>query len=223
MSEVSFSVVETASNRSSAFAVRLRARSLLRGLHREGCVLGDGDKDVDLVTARPAARDRLVDREDAEQLAVRPTHRREQRVVRMPCGRVVGDNEVRRVRGAADCIPVELAGREEVRAALQESRVEERLPFGRRLNLAEQRGARVVAPVDRRDDEVVPLAPVQVDHHRPERERVGDGAGDRGEQLRQLLAGSDEARYFEQPAEPRENRGLARVDGSHRLLKIGLR
>ena len=72
-------------------AVRLRTRAFLRGLHGERCVLGDGDEDVDLVAARPAARERLVDGEDAEQLAVRPTHRHEQRVVRMPRGRVVAE------------------------------------------------------------------------------------------------------------------------------------
>ena len=74
-------------------AVRLRARAFLRGLDGERRVLGDGDEDVDLVAARPAARDRLVDREDAEQLAVRPAHRHEQRVVRMPG---VGSSETTR-------------------------------------------------------------------------------------------------------------------------------
>ena len=109
-------------------------------------------------------------------------------------------------------VPVELAGRDEVRAALQEPRVEQRLPLGRRLNLAEQRGPRVVAPVDGRDDEVVPLAAVEVDDDSSEGERVGDRARDRPEELRQLLAGAHEARHFEQPAEPREDRGLAQVD-----------
>ena len=82
---------------------------------------------------------------------------------------------------------------------------------------------RVVAPVDGRDDEVVPLAAVQVDDDSPERERVGDGARDRGEELRKLFAGANEPRDFEQSAEPREDRGLAQVDSSHRLQKIGFR
>ena len=75
-------------------AVRLRARGLLCRLHRERGVLGDGDEHVDLVAARLAPGDRLVDGEDAEQLAVRAAHRREQRVVRMPRVRVVADRQV---------------------------------------------------------------------------------------------------------------------------------
>ena len=41
------------------------------------------------------------------------------------------------------------------------------------------------------------------------------------EELRKLFAGADEPRDFEQSAEAREDRGLAQVDGSHRLQKIG--
>ena len=186
-------------------------------------MLADRDEDIDLVAARPASRERLVDGEDAEQLAVRPAHRHEQRVVRMPRGRIVGDDEIGCIRRAADCVPVELAGGDEVRASLEEARVEQRLPLGRRLYLAEQRGARIVASVDRRDDEVVPFAAVQVDDDGAERERVGDRPGDRGEELRELFAGADQPRDFEQPAEAREHRGLAQVDGSHRLRKIGFR
>ena len=139
VSDVSFSVVETASSRSSASRFACARAAFLCGLHGERRVLADGDEDVDLVAARAAARERLVDGEDAEQLAVRSAHRHEQRVVRMPRGRVVGDDEVRRVGRAADGVPVDLAGRDEVRAALQEARVEQRLPLRRRLHLAEQR------------------------------------------------------------------------------------
>ena len=124
---------------------------------------------------------------------------------------------------SAPSLPVELALRHEVRAALQEPLVEQRLPVATWLHLAEQRLARLVAAVDGRDDEVVPFAAVEVDHDRAEPERVRDGPRDRREELRKLLARADEARDFEQAAEPREDRGLTQVEGGHCLQKIGSR
>ena len=167
----SLSRAETASRCASASLFAFARRRLLSRLDRERGVLRDRDEDVDLVAARLAAGDRLVDGEDPEQRAVGAAHRDEERVVRMPRVRVVADRQVGRERVEV-ARPVELAVGEEVGAALQEARVEQRVPVRDLPHLAEQRFARLVAAVDRRDDEVVPFAAVEVDHDRPERERV---------------------------------------------------
>ena len=194
-------------------AIRLCVRRLLRRLHDDRRVLGDRDEDVDLVAARLPARDRLVDGEDAEELAVGGAQRREERVVRMPGVRVVAHRQVGRERLVL--APVELAGGDEVGAALQEPLVEQRLPVGRLPNLPEERLARLVAAEHGRDDEVVPLAPIEVDHDRAEGERIGCSAGDRREELRELFTGSHEARYLEEAAQPREDRRLPLVKCCH--------
>ena len=161
-------------------AIRLRARRLLGRFDRERRVLADGDQYVELVAGRLAAGDRLVDREDPEQRAVRAAHRGEQRVVRMPRTRVVGDGDVGREGRLAVGLPVELAGGNEVHAALEIALVEQRLPVGHLADAAEQRLARLVAPVDGADDEIVPFAPVEIDDDRAEGERVRDRLRDRG-------------------------------------------
>ncbi len=86
-------------------AAGLGASGLLRGLDCDRCVLGDGDEHVDLVSARLAARERLVDGENPEQSAVAAAHRHEERVVGMPRPRVVADLEIRRVHAAASTRP----------------------------------------------------------------------------------------------------------------------
>jgi len=90
----------------------------------------------------------------------------------------------------------------EVCAALQEPLVEERLPVRHLPHLPEQLFARLAAAVDGADDVVVPLAPVEVDHDGAERERVGDGARDRREELRELVTGPHEPGHLEEAPQP---------------------
>ena len=112
-------------------------------------------------------------------------------------------------------------GGNDVGAALQEAPVEQRLPVVDLAHLAEQRLARPFAAVDGADHEVVPFAAVEVDDHRPERERVGDRPRDRQEEVGQLVARPDEARHLEQSAQPREDRRLTQIDSRHRTSSIG--
>ena len=202
-------------------AVRLGARGLLRRLDGDRGVLGDGDEHVDLVAARLAAGERLVDGEDAEQPAVAAAHRHEERVVGVPGAGVVAHLEVRCVHAARVLVPVELAGRDDVGAALQEALVEQRLPVVDLADLAEQRLARPVAAVDGADHEVVPFAAVEVDDDRPERERVRHRPRDRQEEVGQLVAGSDQPRHLEQSAQTREDRRLTQIESRHRTSSIG--
>ena len=180
-------------------------------------MLRDGDEHVDLVPAWLAAGDRLVDGEDAEQPSVGAAHRCEERVVRMPRVRVVGHRQVGRECHALVRVPIELAVGDEVRAALQEALVEQRLPVCDLAHLAEQRFACGVAAVHRADDEVVPFAAIEVDHDGAERERVGDGSRDRGEELGKLFAGPHETGHLEEPPQAREDRGLPHVESRHRI------
>jgi hypothetical protein len=138
--------------------------------------------------------------------AVGRPQRSEERVVGMPGVRVCADREVGDVGAVLVRAPVEFAVRHEIRPALQEALIEQRLPFRELADVAEQSLARLVAPVHRGDDEVVPLAAVEVDHDRAEGQRVGGGPRDRQEQLRQLLARPHEPRDLEEAAEPREDR-----------------
>ena len=202
-------------------AVRLRARRLLGGFDGDRGVLRDCDEDVDLVAARFAAGERLVDGEDPEQAPVAAAHRHEERVVGMPCAGVVAHLEVRRVHAAAVFVPVELARGNDVGAALQEALVEQRLPVVDLAHLAEERLARLFAAVDGADHEVVPFAAVEVDDHRPERERVGHRPRDRQEEVGQLVARPDEPRHLEQSAQPREDRRLTQIESRHRTSSIG--
>ena len=83
------------SSRSSASAVPRGLACLLRRLHRERGVLRERDEHVELFVGRPPPAHRLVDGEDAEQVAVRVAHRQEERVLGMPAvlaapGRRVG-------------------------------------------------------------------------------------------------------------------------------------
>ena len=202
-------------------AVCLGARRFLRGFDRDRGVLRDGDQDVDLVSARLAAGERLVDGQDPEQASVAAAHRHEERVVGMPRAGVVAHLEIRRVHAAVVLVPVELAGRDDVCAALQEAPVEQRLPVVDLANLAEERLARPIAAVDGADHEVVPFAAVEVDDHRPECERVGHRPRHRQEEVGQLVARPDEARHLEQSAQPREDGRLTQIQSRHRRSSIG--
>ena len=134
---------------------------------------------------------------------------------------VVTHLEVRRVDAPVVLVPVELAVRHDVRAALQEAPVEQRLPVVDLANLAEQRLACSFAAVDGADHEVVPFAAVEVDDHSPECERVRHGPRDRKQKVGQLVARPDEARHLEQSAQPREDGRLTQIQSRHRTSSIG--
>ena len=61
-----------------------RLGRLLRRLHGERGVIGERDEHVELLVGRTAPADRLVDRQDAEQMAVGVAQRDEERVLGMP-------------------------------------------------------------------------------------------------------------------------------------------
>ena len=185
---------------------------LLRGLHRQGGVLGHRDEDVELVGGRLPARDGLVHREDSEQVPVAVPHRHDQGVLRVPGAGVVGRFEIGHVVRHRLVRPVVLAVGDQVGAALLEALVEQRLPRLEVARLAEQQRARVVVPVHRRHLERVPGRPVEVDDDGPEAERLRDRAGDLVEHRRKVALAPDQPRDVEQAAKPREDRGMAVLD-----------
>ena len=113
--------------------------ALLRGLHRERCVLRERDEHVELLVGRPAPAHRLVDGEDAEQVAVGVAHRQEERVLGMPAVLAAPRRRVGHVAAVAEPrIPVVGTRGHDVRAAPLELRLEQRLPLVPRAHLPEQ-------------------------------------------------------------------------------------
>ena len=110
-------------------------------------------------------------------LPVGVAERDEQLVLRLPRVRDRAGRAGRHVAVAEVRLPVERALLDHVGAAAvvlgREDRVEPRAGVRR----AEQRRAGLLVAVDARDDEVVPLGPVHVDHDRAEAERPPDGDG----------------------------------------------
>ena len=140
-----------------------------------------GDEDVELEIGRPAPGGGLVDREDAEQTAARVAQRREERVPGMPglgvAGRGRGSGRRHgpaRVAGGGRVVAVA----EKVGAAAHVAVVEQLFPGRARGGPAEQRGARLGAPVDGDDLEVVPRGPDQVDHDGAVAQRPAERPGD---------------------------------------------
>jgi hypothetical protein len=90
-------------------------------------VRGDGAEDLELVLARAAAGQRLVDRQDAEQGAVGRAQRYEQRVLGVPgVGRVADGQVGDEPRAAAR--PFDRSVGDEIGPVALEARVEEVLP-----------------------------------------------------------------------------------------------
>ena len=187
----------------------LRAlRGRLHGLDRGGRVMCDGDEDVELVVGRAPAGDGLRHRDHAEHPAVGGLHRHEQLVLRPPRVRGTVIVDVGHVPPALHGRPVVLAGRDEERAPPLEARIERAGPALGRLCVAEQDRARLLAPEDADDLEVVPRRAIEVDDDDAVAQRLGDRPGHLREQRRQVRLVAHELRHFEQPAESRERRGL---------------
>jgi hypothetical protein len=125
--------------------------------------------------------------------------RHEEGVLRVP-GVVAGARlDVRDVRGVVGLRrPVVLARVDDIGAAAAEPLVEQRLPGGDPAHLAEQVRPGGVVAVNRRDPEVVPRAAIEVDDDGAVAERLGDRAGDRGEQLGQVALDAHESRDLEE-------------------------
>ncbi len=149
-------------------------------------VVGERDEQVELVVARDAARDGLVDGERAEEIPGGVSHRDEERIERIP--RIgVRRALARRCVDRAERVPVDGAFRHVVRPAPLEARVEQHDEMRALTLVAEQRQAGVVVPVDRDDLEVVPRGPVEMHRDRAEAERLADRPGNRVEQRREIF------------------------------------
>ena len=177
---------------------------LLRRLHGERGVVGERDEDVELLVGRAEAAHRLVDGEDADEVAVVMAHRHEERVEWMPrvgadARRVIGEIEV-----AAVLRPVELAGRHEVRPSLAETVGEQRLPVLDPAHEPDEDRLRLGTAVHRRALEVVPLRTVEVDRDGLVAERLGDDAGDRTEERREVVGRPNEPRDLEEATQRRD-------------------
>ena len=98
----------------------------LRVLDRERDVLGDRDEHVERFVVGTAQGVGLVDRQHAEQRAVRRLQRYEQNVLRMPGAGIVGNRIHRRRVARPRPAPVVRAVRNHVRPAAQEALVEQR-------------------------------------------------------------------------------------------------
>ena len=179
---------------------------LLRRLHGDCGVVGECHENVELLVGRTQAAHRLVDGEDADEVAVVMAHRHEERVERMP--RVVADarRAIRKIEVPAVFRPVELAGRDEVRAALAETVGEQRLPVLDPAHEPDEDGLGLGAAVHRRALEVVPLRAVEVDRDGLVAERLGDDARDRTEEAREVVGGANEPGDLEE-ATKRRDRG----------------
>jgi hypothetical protein len=173
----------------------------VRGLRRHRA------QKVEVLVARPAAGDRLVDREDAEQPALGMCQRDEQAVVGIPRVRRVAHGSRRREARQLDALPVDLGVVHEIGAAVQEALLEQRRPVVPRARRPEQRALRLGVPVHGGDLEVVPRGAVEVDHDRLPAEARRDRRGDRVEQLLELALAANEVRELEQGPDLRKRRG----------------
>ena len=197
-----------------------RRRRLLRRLHGDRRMVGERDEHVQLLVGRTPAAERLVDGEDAEQVAVVVAHRHEESVERMPAVRARAGRDVGDVAFAVR--PVELAGLQEVGAAPREVLREQRLPLLDRANVTDQRLARLGPAVDGRDVEVVPRRPMEVDRDRRVPERFRDHPRDRREQLGKVVALANERRDLDEAAQRRDGwkRRLSQGRRSSRVHRV---
>ena len=115
-----------------------RGCRLLRRLERKRGVVGERDEHFELFVGGTATADRLVDRQDAEQMAVGVAQWDEERVLGLPgVGTLARFERGNVARAVVDLAPVELAGRHDVRAAPGEAIVEQPLPVADAANLPE--------------------------------------------------------------------------------------
>jgi hypothetical protein len=192
-------------------AVAVGLGGLLGVLDGERGMAAHGAQDLELRIRGPAAVDRLVDRDDAEQAAGRGPQGHEEGVLGMPVLRGARPHGRRGdVGDEVPGVPLELVVRDEERAAALEARVEELLPARPAARRAEQDAARSFAAVDDRDLEVVPRGAVEVDDDGPESERHGDRPRDRLQQRLEVAAGAHGAGGLQQAAQPRESAGVSR-------------
>ena len=136
-------------------------------------------------------------------MAVGVAQRHEEGVLGMPAPGLVTRIARGHVRARGVRLPVDLAVRDQVGAVVQKALLQERLPHGALAGVAHQALARVGAAVHRRDGEVVPRGPVEVDGDRREAERARDRPGDGREQIIQLVLAPDKPRHLEKTSQAR--------------------
>jgi len=162
-------------------------------------MIRERDEHVEFFVGRTAPARRLVDRQDAEQMAGRMPHGDEERVLGMPSIGAGPRLERRNVtRLVVDRGPVEIAGLYDIRTTPGEALVEQALPVAEVADLPEQLRPGSVAAVHRRDGKVVPRGPVEIDDHRLVAERSGDRPRDRRQELEQVSACAYEPRDLEE-------------------------
>lgn len=192
----------------------------LRVLDRQRGVRGDGGEHVELGPDGQAARQRLVERQDAEQGVVLAVQRNEQAVLGPPrlgsvAGACLGDP------GDHAVAPVVVLVANDVGAVAGEARVEHLLPRRARVRGAHERGAALVGgAVHDADLEVVEGGTVEVDHDDPPAQRVRDRASDRLEHRLQAPALAHRVRDVEQPTQMRKRSWVTRR-GVRRGLLVG--
>src|SRR2546423_5700045 len=181
---------------------RLRGREGLRG------VVGETDEQPELFVARPQARGRVAEREDSEQLLAGSIQRYEDFVIRVPRLRVLADLADGDVTLAGVVFPVELAVLDEERAVAEEAVVEELRPAFPAVGAAKQCALNFLVAVNSRDQEVVPLTAIEVEHDSAEAEHFRNRPRDQREDGREIALRPHELGDSDERADPRE---LARI------------
>lgn len=176
-----------------------RALGLRLGvLDRHGDVRGHRAEDLEVVVSGAPAAERLVDRQEAEDLRAGADEGGEEGVVGVPGVGVVAGLDLRHVGERAVRLPVEVAVAQEVGPVTLEAVLEQDVPVGPRAGDAEQHLARLVGAEHGHDLEVVPGPPAQVDHDRAVAEGARDRSRDRVKHGLQGGAGSRRARDVQQ-------------------------
>src|SRR6266566_7132233 len=134
------------------------------------------DQQPQLLVCGSQVRDRIADREDPQQFVSWTVQRDEYLVVRMPGVRVYPGLALGDVAVADVVSPVEFAVFDDVRAAAEETVVEQVCPPVPAVRAAEEGTLRLLVPVHGRDAEVVPFAAVEVEHDGVEPEHLRDGS-----------------------------------------------
>src|SRR5437764_13321217 len=166
----------------------------LRSRERLRSVVGETDEQSELFVARPQARRWVAERKDPQQLIAWSVERHEDFVIRVPRLRMVVDLADGDVALAGVVFPVELAVLDEERAVAEEAVVEELRPAFPAVGAAKQRALNFLVAVNGRDQEVVPLTAIAVEHASAAAEHFGNRPRDQREDGAAIAAARHERR-----------------------------
>ena len=171
---------------------------------RKRRVVRDRHECVELLVRGAAPGFGLVDRDHADQNALRVAQWHEQRVLGPPGIRILALLDTGHVAVHAEAFPVEFASRDEVRAAALEALVEQRHPGRTRRAPAHELRDRILRPDGGGGEHVVEGRAVHVHHHGAIAEQLGDRAADVLEHVREVVLVADVRGALEHVAQARD-------------------